>query len=65
MSCPMVSEQANEQVATNQQVTMNEQLASNQQVITNDDAGNDFENDEYYTKAAQYWNSVDPTIDGM
>lgn len=49
----MISDQANEQVI------------ANQQLITNDDGSNDFENDEYYTKAEQYWKSVDSTIDGM
>ena len=41
-----------------------DEVITNDQMIANDD-GNDFENDEYYTKSAQYWNSVESTIDGM
>ena len=38
---------------------------NDQVMLTNDVGDNDFENDENYTKAAQYWNSVNSTIDGM
>lgn len=51
----MISNQADDQAIT----------TNDQGITTNDDGSNDFENDENYTKAAQYWNSVNSTIDGM